>query len=783
MKRIQSVIKGIAVLAAIGCSTFTASGVEPPPYLSRFSLPAAGDMQLIFRGTSGPFRIQTRASLDPSAVWVDVANALVTELQPGVFMGFIPGPKIPVDLGFYRVVSEGDPAFELKGWTILVRVSPPANSTHFVQGESPVVAVTILDTLAQGLALTTNDFSSLNLYAYGPEDPQVTTTPVKLLNATADRTKTPHHFINLLTNPDAKVEGTTLTYTLRPVTDELPGTYTLGVRAVLKSDEIQQLIKFASIQIGNATLEKPVVTREKCAACHEGTDSGKIYMHHVDVGRSPVGSWSLDYEPVTSCKICHNNEGYAAYTDPAAPGSRVPDPVVRRTHGIHMGALLKLPFNTNSVDGDFRDYTHVVFPDGVRDCAKCHVDDRWKTRPSRMACGSCHDNIWFGPKPVPTGWEAHGGGSLQDDETCSVCHAPDPAPDELFESVAEAHEQEKPEYKQSINLTMSLPGNGKYYVAGETPTVTIKVTDVASGKLVNPTNIVEPLVSTNIQPTEWRRGNLLVAGPRTDTVPVLTTAATIFPSTTSYANNDFRVRIDPAKEDPRVARTADSIIYQLADVGTLAPGTYTVYAEVQGSTSGAPGGMSYTTFQVGTATIEPSPTGKCFDCHGDMRMHETSRAAPFDPDNCKVCHDNLHQMTGKTNWNNSQWGYGVSPLSRKVHAVHYGNYTDKPGQVNGGAFAHVVFPQDVRNCTRCHVTSSWIEKPSRLACMACHDTDSSLVHGNLMTSDPTPADPWSGDEVETCTVCHGKDSELNAKTVHSISQPYVPPYARAPREP
>lgn len=39
------------------------------------------------------------------------------------------------------------------------------------------------------------------------------------------------------------------------------------------------------------------------------------------------------------------------------------------------------------------------------------------------------------------------------------------------------------------------------------------------------------------------------------------------------------------------------------------------------------------------------------------------------------------------------------------------------------------------------------------------------------------------DEVETCTVCHGKDSELNAKTVHSTSQPYVPPYARAPREP
>src|SRR5205814_2351168 len=28
-------------------------------------------------------------------------------------------------------------------------------------------------------------------------------------------------------------------------------------------------------------------------------------------------------------------------------------------------------------------------------CASCHTDDRWQSRPSRLACGSCHDNLYF----------------------------------------------------------------------------------------------------------------------------------------------------------------------------------------------------------------------------------------------------------------------------------------------------------------------------------------------------------------------------------------------------
>src|SRR5205823_213020 len=84
----------------------------------------------------------------------------------------------------------------LNGWTVLLKVSPPANGAYFVAGESPVVTVTILDTFAQGLGRT--DFSSLSLYMYGPQDPRQTVTAVKLLNASTNRSTRTHQHLRRL---------------------------------------------------------------------------------------------------------------------------------------------------------------------------------------------------------------------------------------------------------------------------------------------------------------------------------------------------------------------------------------------------------------------------------------------------------------------------------------------------------------------------------------------------------------------------------------------------------
>jgi hypothetical protein len=445
-------------------------------------------------------------------------DAFVTELQPGVFMGQFPNGRD--DIGFYRVVSEFSGFAELKGWTVLLRVSAPANGNFFVAGESPVVTVTILDTFAQGLSRP--DFSTFNLYMYGPEDSRQAVTAVKLLNASTDRTKNPHHYIDLKTNPDVQANHNVFTYHLKPVTDELPGTYTVSLWSVLGSDGVQQIMKFAKIQIGNGTVESPVVDKSKCSDCHLGPISGRLYMHHIDPGRSPTGNWSMDFNPVESCKNCHNNNGYAAYTDASVPGvtNRVPDAIVLRVHGVHMGEGLKLDFNTNKVTGNFKDYTHVVFPADVRNCTKCHLDDRYKTLPTQKACGACHDNTWFGPDPVPTGWAVHLGKEQKDDTKCSACHAPDSGG--LFTSVAEAHNLAPPDYKvpppaiDAIDVTMTPPANGAFYVGGEKPLVTMVFKNDAGNPIADHTLVTSANFST---------ASLFVYGPRSRTLPVLTSLA------------------------------------------------------------------------------------------------------------------------------------------------------------------------------------------------------------------------------------------------------------------
>jgi hypothetical protein len=38
--------------------------------------------------------------------------------------------------------------------------------------------------------------------------------------------------------------------------------------------------------------------------------------------------------------------------------------------------------------------------------------------------------------------------------------------------------------------------------------------------------------------------------------------------------------------------------------------------------------------------------------------------------------------------------------------------------------------------------------------MGCHDSDPAKAHMKQQTWDPTPLDPWSGDEEESCQACH-----------------------------
>ncbi|MCW5657562.1 MAG: OmcA/MtrC family decaheme c-type cytochrome [Burkholderiaceae bacterium] len=125
-------------------------------------------------------------------------------------------------------------------------------------------------------------------------------------------------------------------------------------------------------------------------------------------------------------------------------------------HKFHAGPLLaKKNYNPN--------FAETTYPQDIRNCTSCHAGtdaqnlparitktkdgDQWKTVPSALACGACHDGINFatgagmtlgnaascranptiGGAPNPACTQsptAHEGGPQASDANCAVCHKP-----------------------------------------------------------------------------------------------------------------------------------------------------------------------------------------------------------------------------------------------------------------------------------------------------------------------------------------------------------------------
>jgi len=99
-------------------------------------------------------------------------------------------------------------------------------------------------------------------------------------------------------------------------------------------------------------------------------EKGNLVAYRPDALLAPQSAVDGNGANVLALVATSNNDGYSAYTD--ASGSKVPDPIVRRVHGVHMGELLTSDFNTNATTGNFKDYTKEGFPANIKDCTVCH---------------------------------------------------------------------------------------------------------------------------------------------------------------------------------------------------------------------------------------------------------------------------------------------------------------------------------------------------------------------------------------------------------------------------
>jgi OmcA/MtrC family decaheme c-type cytochrome len=176
----------------------------------------------------------------------------------------------------------------------------------------------------------------------------------------------------------------------------------------------------------------------------------------------------------------------------------------------------------------------------------------------------------------------------------------------------------------------------------------------------------------------------------------------------------------------------------------------------------------------------------CVMCHTEQRKYGRTEA-PFDAATWSFTYPGTGSTTAFVNVVD---GRSVYNLPNWIHKIHMGEYLTKGNYQSNIYVNEVKFPQDVRNCTKCHDGSdsstaktaqgnNWKTVPNRLACGGCHDGINFATGGGVTlekaavpVSDPKAhgGGAWSDDSA--CALCHRAGSAYDIDITHL---PVTPP--------
>jgi OmcA/MtrC family decaheme c-type cytochrome len=116
-----------------------------------------------------------------------------------------------------------------------------------------------------------------------------------------------------------------------------------------------------------------------------------------------------------------------------------------------------------------------------------------------------------------------------------------------------------------------------------------------------------------------------------------------------------------------------------------------------------------------------------------------------------------------------------------IHKLHMGEDlpSGDPYEIGGHDYSTVAYPQDIRNCTKCHDGSdpetpqgdNWKTQPSMAACGSCHDDKDFSKDGSSFGPNPPDPDGHSGGIVtdnSNCLSCHKSSVFGSIEEAHAI---------------
>ena len=536
-------------------------------------------------------------------------------------------------------------------------------------------------------------------------------------------------------------------------------------------------VTYDFVPAGGTPAPRDVVRQADCNACHS-----TLSFH----GGSRVG--------VALCIMCHTQQS----TDPNTGNSLDAKVMI---HKIHMGASLpsvkvgNKPYQIYGHNG-YSDWSTVVYPSNPgdpRNCAgSCHNPKNgaaqtnvWMTKPSRAACGSCHDDVNFatGNSNLANdpGYVAHL--PQVDDTQCAGCHIPQ---GELpFDaSIIGAHTNPTAwSGEPGINFTISKVTNG---AAGQKPTVSFSVKDNAG----NGISMATLTGGSN-------RLALVIAGPTTDygytsfgsdvTTPGYVSENPV-PTASCDANGNCTYTFTHAI--PAKAKGTFAVGIEGRRGITINPNTTAAVTSEYGGKN-----VVYY-FSVDGSPVVPRRTvvsiNNCNQCHTSLSLHGENRNQI---EMCVLCHnpsegDESTRPSAVVAADKALPTQGVN-FAMMVHKIHTGEKMAAAGLTYiivgfGGShndFSDVLYPAmingsvgDTANCTMCHVNGSEavfpigknpVTDPQGLlnpapattsACTACHFDTPTFAHAVLNT------DPKFG---ESCSVCHAAGAAFDVIAVHA----------------
>lgn len=557
------------------------------------------------------------------------------------------------------------------------------------------------------------------------------------------------------------------------------------------------------VPTGSFVSKRDIVATAKCNECHN-----QLTAHGTRVDTK-------------LCVTCHNPGSWVA----GVPNTTVDFKVM--IHKIHNGSSLPsvvagTPYIVNGTD-----FSKAALPQDVRNCTKCHdgtpgapnataQGDNWKMQPNMAACGSCHDDVYFGVKPDPARpyqTLAHPGGIMTDNSTCALCHAAGKFTDN--KDIVVAHNfptrLKAAAAKFKYNIISVTPTT-----AGAKPVITFSVTD--------PTNADAPY--------DIKTAAAFTAGANSTLTVKLGWSTSDFGNDNSGQAFGQPVSINLLGNAAVVAGATAGTYTVTSTVAVPATQTGTLRALMEGHPAGdvTTAGTFTDRLAVKSVFKDFAITGtvaarrlvvdiaKCDVCHDVLSLHGNNRTD--EPGVCVVCHnpnatDAARRPTAAGVLTGGTDGKLEESIDFKtmIHGIHAGQ-TGKGGFRTKGItiygfggsvndFSGVVFPGKLNDCSTCHagtsyqLTGVWAAPtangilgstistgasttssadnlritPIAAVCSSCHDSAVAKTHmqdafngGNFSVTQAA----INAAAPEACSFCHGPGRALDVQVMHGV---------------